>query len=84
MANYIDELLAMDDEVLETELENVKVRNFRAFLKLAVKEIQRDQRHACAEAVNALEAKNHGLEWGPCVKQSTAHQAVMNAKVNNA
>ena len=48
---YIKELLEMSDDSLNAELENINISDFRQALKLAMKEQDRDTRHACAEAV---------------------------------
>lgn len=53
---------------------------FRAYARLVLLEVARDQRHACAEAVNALvnDPKNNGHNRASLLR---AHQAVMNATI---
>lgn len=49
--SYFKECLEMSDDALNVELENIKVDEFRAIIRRALKEQDRDTRHACAEAV---------------------------------
>lgn len=48
---YLVELIQMSDESLNLDLEQVSVKDFRESLRIAMKEQDRDTRHACAEAV---------------------------------
>jgi hypothetical protein len=56
-------------------------QGLRDLVVMAIKEAVRDQRHACAEAVAALEGKFHTFGDDPCVRKNVAYQAVMNADV---
>lgn len=52
----------------------------RTLLIKLIKEVARDQKHGCAEAVNALESGKlvpHGRDY---ISTDRAHQAVMNAE----
>lgn len=53
----------------------------REAVKTAMLEAMRDQRHACAQAINALEPKSHNTAGAVCIRQDVAHQAAMNANV---
>jgi len=50
---YLIQMIEMGDDSLNTELENIKVSDFRKVMWLALKEQDRDTRHACAEAASA-------------------------------
>ena len=52
---YIKEMIEMGDDALNVELENIKVHEFRHALKIALKEQDRDTRHACAEAAMSVD-----------------------------
>lgn len=56
------------------------VKGFRNRLRLALLDVARDQRHACAEAVAAMPRTPHN-EPGDCVWKDEAHQEVMNANL---
>jgi hypothetical protein len=84
---YVLELLNMDDDELNMELENVDVEDFRKALRLALKEQDRDTRHACAESIHSLDSRD--LPWHTfapyesergedVVIVSSAHSACMN------
>ena len=47
---YFIELIQMNDDALNVEIKHIAVKEFRAALKLALKEQDRDTRHACAES----------------------------------
>lgn len=51
------------------------VKGFRERLRLALNEVARDQRHACADAIMDVE-RCHGEH---CDCKDRSHQAVMNA-----
>lgn len=57
--NYLVELLEMSDDALNAELENIKLPEFRNNIRLAYKQIHRDTRHACAEAVINTDPSPH-------------------------
>jgi hypothetical protein len=50
-----------------------------AYMAALIKEAQRDQRHACAEAVNAVEGKSHVFGNRICIPKDETFQAVFNA-----
>ncbi len=50
------------------------------YITLLLKEAQRDQRHGCAEAINAVEGKNHVFGSKICIDKNVAYQTVFNAK----
>lgn len=49
----------MSDESLNLELEQISVKDFRKALRIALKEQDRDTRHACAEACLVEEANQN-------------------------
>lgn len=71
---YILELIEMSDDSLNSELENIPVKEFRRCLKIALKEQDRDTRQACAEAVI-----QHG-DADPLEMIDLCHHACMNAE----
>ncbi len=73
---YLHEMITMSDDALSGELENIKLDEFRKVVKRALKEQDRDTRHACAEAVIALES----YPDGGGISKTHAHNACMNVK----
>ena len=71
---YVKELIEMSEEELNCELENVPVEHFRNLIKIAMKEQDRDTRHACAEAVIQCSDASSLEMIDRC------HNACMNAK----
>lgn len=55
------------------------VKGFEELLRLALLETARDQRHACAEAVLAVEGDNNN-PW--MIDRDAAHSAAMNARTS--
>lgn len=74
--SYIQEMIAMSDDALNTELENIHVKEFKQALKIALKEQDRDTRHACAEAV----LKCSEDVSGECIWKDEAHGACLNVR----
>jgi len=78
---YIKELIEMGDDALNVELENVPVGHFRNLLKIALKEQDRDTRHACAEAVVQIGLDSTAIcEISDRNWVDKAHFACMNVK----
>lgn len=50
----------------------------RIRLQLLLKEVARDQRHACAETINAVEYRRVSKTFGQLIGKDEAYQAVMN------
>lgn len=73
---YIKELISMSDDQLSTELENVEVSVFRDALNRALKEQDRDTRHACAEAMLLLDYYTNG----DGISKASSHNACMNTR----
>lgn len=65
---YLKACLEMSDDDLNVELEDIEADEFRSIIRKALKEQDRDTRHACAEAV---------LQCGTV---DGAHNACMNAR----
>jgi hypothetical protein len=75
----IDERLKVLMNTLDPDM---PYRDFKAAIRSALLEVARDQRHACAEAVNGCEQWLNALEYsGTAINLNEAHQAVMNAEI---
>lgn len=55
------------------------VKGFEKRLRLAMLEVSRDQRHACAEAIMAGTTPDKNNPW--MIDKDDAHGAVMNAEI---
>ena len=71
---YVQTLIAMSDAAMKVELETIPAKELRQALKSALKEQDRDTRHACAGAVLSCEEDVSGeVIW-----KNEAHSACMN------
>lgn len=73
---YFKILSTVSDKMLTSEFSKVNLGKFKEAIKLALKEQDRDTRHACAEAVLKCEEDVSG----ECIWKNDAHNACMNCR----
>lgn len=79
------DLIKLGDDYLIEYFNNVDLEEFRNMLRIALKEQDRDTRHACAEEINYLNKWDsmktaRGEEMMVSVLRDKAHDAVMNCR----
>lgn len=68
---YFKELYLLNDYELNVELENISCAEFRKAIDMALKEQDRDTRHACAEAVNRIAGDDKTITYAYGVIMNT-------------